>query len=73
MRVRVKVTPDARREKFEEIEKGVFVVAVKERAERNEANARVRELIARHFHVPEGKVRMLAGARGGNKTFDVIP
>lgn len=72
MRVRVKVTPRARRERFDEIGAGVFVVAVKEPAERNEANARVRELLARHFHVPEGRVRMITGARSGNKTFDVI-
>lgn len=72
MRVRVKVTPGARREKFEEVGDGVFMVAVKEPAERNEANARVRGLLARHFHVPEGKVRMLTGARGETKTFNVI-
>lgn len=72
MRVRVRVKPDSRREAFEEIEEGVFSIAVKEPAERNEANARVRELLARHFHVPEGKVRMRTGARGGTKTFDVI-
>lgn len=72
MHVRVKVTPDARREKMEELKTGVFVIAVKEPAEQNRANARVRELLARHFHVPVEKVRMRTGARSGSKTFDVI-
>ena len=72
MRVRVRVTPGARREKCEETEPGTLIITVKEPAAQNAANARVRELLARHFHVPEEKVRMRTGARSGNKTFDVI-
>ncbi len=72
MFIRVKVKPDARREKFEETDVGVFAIAVKEPAERNEANARVRELLARHFRVSEGNVHMVSGVRGVNKTFNVV-
>lgn len=72
MIVRVKVKPDARREEFEEIRKGVFVAEIKEPARNNAANTRVRELLARHFRVPKGQVRMRTGAHSGSKTFDVI-
>lgn len=72
MTIRVKVKPGARREKFEDRGGGVFAIAVKEPAERNAANTRVRELLASHFRVRVGNVRMMSGARSGNKTFNVL-
>lgn len=72
MLVRVKVTPGARRERCEKEKTGCFIIAVKEPAERNAANRRVRELIAMHFKVPIAQVRMKTGARGKTKTFEVI-
>lgn len=72
MRVRVNVTPSARRERFEETKSNVFVISVREKAERNEANERVRKLLSLHFRVPMSLVRFVSGVRGKSKTFDVI-
>lgn len=71
MRVRVRVHPGARRERMEEIKPGVFEVAVREEAERNEANERVRTLLARHFHVTLRAVRLVSGRRSSSKSFEI--
>lgn len=72
MQVTVRVQPRARREKFELNTNGEYTAAVKERAERNEANDRVQQLVARHFNVPLTNVRFLAGQRSRKKIFEVV-
>ncbi len=72
MKVRVRVTPGARRERFKEIATETFEASVKEKAERGEANARVQALVADHFNVPVTSVRFLTGARGRSKLFEVV-
>lgn len=72
MRVRVKVTPGARRERFEQKSEYEFKAAVKEEAEQNAANTRVQALVAHHFNVPVTSVRFLTGARGRSKLFEVV-
>ena len=69
MKVKVRVTPGARRERFEKRAENEFSAAVKEKAARNEANLRVQRLIAQHFNVPMTSVRFLTGARGRSKLF----
>lgn len=60
MYIKVFVTPGAKREKVNE--KGdTLVIAVREPAERNMANARVRALIAMRTGKPLSKVRILTG------------
>ncbi len=70
--VRVKVTAWARRERFAQIAPRQFEVAVKEKAEGNAANGRVRTLLARHFRVPLQAVRFIKGMRSPTKTFNVL-
>ena len=50
MYVKVMVTPSAKKEKVEE-KNGELFISVKEPAQRNLANKRVRELVASHFGV----------------------
>ena len=69
--VKVKVVAGAKKERLEEEKEGVFTIAVRERAERNEANTRVRELVAEYFAVPMGKVRMVTGHHGPTKRFEI--
>ena len=71
IKIRVKVTAGARKERFTETDKGHFVFSVKEKAERNEANKRVRELVAAHFGVSITAVRIITGHRSPNKVFSV--
>ncbi len=72
MRVRVTVRPGARRERVEAPRSGVLIVQVREKAERDEANARARALVALHYGVPRSMVRLISGARRRLKTFDVL-
>lgn len=68
--VRVRVTPDAKKESFTATEEGgIFLAAVRQSAQRNEANDRVRQLVARFFGVPIKAARMLSGHRSIQKMF----
>ena len=59
--IHVKVTASAKKESFVQKSEDHFEISVKEKAERNMANTRVLELIASHFEVPIGKVRIING------------
>lgn len=70
MYIRVFVTPGARREKVEETG-DTLLIAVREPAEGNRANDRVRAIVAMRLHVPLGKVRILTGHRSRTKMLSV--
>ena len=70
--VRVKVRAGARKETVLDKGDNVFEIAVKEPAEGNRANARVIDLVARHFHVADEKVRIVTGQRAPGKTLRVF-
>lgn len=71
MIVRVSVKPGAKKEKVEK--KGEkLLVAVREPAEHNRANARVRQLVADVYGVPVARVRFLSGQHASSKKFDII-
>jgi len=44
-----------------------FEISVREKAERNEANKRVLEIIALHFKIPTSKARIINGHRSPSK------
>lgn len=75
MYIHVKVTAGAGKESFRPVRSKAsgqesedhFEASVREKAERNMANARVLELIARHFKVPVSKVRIVNGHRNPSK------
>lgn len=71
MYVKVRVTPGARKETLVKEAKDTFTMSVKQPAERNLANERIRELIAAHYGVAKGKVRLVTGHRSGSKVLDV--
>lgn len=56
-----------KKEVFSVLAPDTFEIAVKEPAERNMANGRVIELVARHLGVPRGKVRIVSGHRSPTK------
>lgn len=68
----VVVHPGARRERVVPGRSGVLDIYVREKAERGEANQRVRELVALHEGVPLAAVRLSSGARGPSKKFSVV-
>ena len=69
MHISVKVTPQARRESVVARADWALSISVKEKPERNEANGRVRELLADYFGVPLSRVTMIKGRRAHNKLF----
>ena len=66
MYLKVFVTPSARREAVEEV-KDMLHISVKEPAQGNHANTRVRELVAGRYGVPLGKVQILTGHHSRGK------
>ncbi len=71
MYIKVRVRAGAKEESFDKVSTDHFKVAVREPAERNLANGRIIELVARHFKVPTGKVRIVSGHHSPSKILSV--
>lgn len=71
MYVKVRVTPDAKNEQILEVSSDNFSIRVKEPAEQNLANNRVREIVAGQFRVPVARVKLVAGFRSRSKIFSI--
>lgn len=67
MYIKVRVCAGVRRESLEEVSPTSFKISVREQAEGNKANARVREIIARHFNIPLKTVRIVNGHHSPSK------
>ena len=59
--IHVKVTVGASKESWKRRSNDHFEISVKEKAERNQANLRVLQLVASHFKVSVNKVRIVNG------------
>lgn len=71
MYIKVTVTPGSRKEAIDEIGDRTFLITVREPAERNLANTRVRELLALRYAIPIGKVRILTGHHSHSKMLSI--
>ncbi len=71
MYIKVTVTPGAKREALRAVSETKLEISVKEPAERNLANTRVRELVAGHFKVRLGDVRIISGHRSHSKFLSI--
>jgi len=71
MYIRVSVIPNAKKERIKTISDTRFEMQVKEPAERNLANKRVRTLLAETLGVSVGKVQLVTGHRSPVKMFAV--
>lgn len=71
MYIHIKVTPEAKQEIFEEIKPLHFKASVREPAQQNRANNRVRELLALYFHIDEKAARLISGHHSPSKIFSV--
>ncbi len=72
MYVKVRVFPGNKKEVVQKISESVFEIRVKEPAERNLANQRIRELIAQEYAVTPKQIRIVSGHRSSTKIVDVI-
>ncbi len=71
MYIRVHAVPGARKERVTREGEGVYTIAVKEPAERNMANTRIREILAAEHGVSAKEVKILTGHRSPSKVFVV--
>ncbi len=69
--IKVRVMPGAKREKVEKVDDTTFSISVKEPAQQNLANERVKIVLAHELKVMPGKLRLVAGFRSPNKIFSV--
>ena len=65
--IHVKVRAGATKESFKQNSEDHFEISVKEKAERNMANARVLALVAEHFRVSVKNIRIVNGHHHSSK------
>ncbi len=71
MYIKAWVTPGVKKEVFKQEGSDQFTISIKQKAERNMANNRVRELLAKHYNLQIGKVRIISGHRSPSKMFSI--
>ena len=71
MYIKVKAFPKARQEEIREIAPDWFEIKVREKAEKNLANKRIIEIIARRFGVDERKVKIVNGHHHSSKLISI--
>jgi len=67
MYIRVKVSPNTKKEIFKKINEDHFEISVKEKAEHNFANNRVIELFSIYYNISKGKIRIINGHHSPTK------
>jgi hypothetical protein len=71
MQVSVRVKTGVKKERVEEQKSGRLGVFVKTAPKQGAANARVVELVAKHFGVAQKKVRIIRGHKSPSKILEV--
>lgn len=71
MYIKIRVRAGAKEELFEQISEDHFKAAVREPAERNLANRRIIELVAQHFKLQTGKVKIINGHHSPSKILSI--
>ena len=71
MYLRIKAIPGSKKEEVKAVKPDQLEIRVREPAERNLANTRILELVARHCGVPVGKVKILSGHQSRSKLLSV--
>jgi len=61
MYIRVKITPNSKKESFIKKSENEFEISVKEKAENGAANKKILELVSIHFENPPGGVKIVNG------------
>ena len=71
MYIKVKVMPSSRDESFIKLKENTYRIKVREKAERNMANNRVRTLLAQSLNISENKIHLISGHHSLSKIFSV--
>jgi len=67
MKITVKVKTKVKEERVEKVGDNVFVVWVREPAEKGKANSAVIKAIAKHFKIPQSNVQIASGLSSRQK------
>lgn len=71
MYLKVRVTAGSKKETLEKTKDDTYKISVKQPAERNMANNRIRELLAENLSLPIEKVRLISGHTSPSKIFSI--
>lgn len=71
MYVKVDAVPGAKKEKVVKLDSNKFRIEVKEPAQRNMANKRIQQILAKEFGVIVTHVSMLTGHRSSSKMYSI--
>jgi len=71
MYIKVIVFPKAKKEEFKKISENRFEIKVKEKAERNQANQKIIELLADYFKIKTKDVKIISGHHHPNKLISI--
>ena len=72
MRIKVRVSTNAKKAEVLETATGEFKVRVNAKAVDGAANIRLIEILAEHFNVPFGAIRIISGATSREKVIEIV-
>lgn len=71
MLIKVKVTPESKKDEIIKKSEDSYFVKVREKAEGGMANMKVKEILASYFKVSGGKIKLIKGGKRPNKIFEI--
>ncbi|NPA14725.1 MAG: DUF167 domain-containing protein [Aquificae bacterium] len=71
MQIRVKAKPNSKKEGISKLGENYFEVKVSAPPVKGLANKRITELLAKYFNVPKSRVKLIKGATGREKVFEI--
>jgi uncharacterized protein YggU (UPF0235/DUF167 family) len=71
MYIHVTVLAGSKKESLVKTKDDYYLIAVKEKAQRNMANTRIREILGKEYNVPIGSVRIVNGHTSPKKLIDI--
>lgn len=71
MFIKVKVTPESKKDEIVKKSEDSYVIKVKEKAEGGRANLRVKEILCSYFKISPFKLILVKGGRQPNKIFEI--
>lgn len=71
MYIKVQVLPKAKKEIIKKESENFYIISVKEPAERNLANLRIKSIVADIYQVSENKVKLVTGHHSRSKIFAI--
>lgn len=69
--IHIKIFPDSKEDTVETKSDNSYIVRVREKAERNAANIKMKELLSKHFNVDLGKVKIITGHHAPSKIIEI--